>query len=211
MNRIGDILADYMEYDVIRDLSDGLSHGILVSNLAYRVAREMELPEAICYQMAVAGMLHDIGKIQLSQYLYGRREGGLEIEELRYTRTHPVFGYLILREHGYDREIADAVMHHHENYDGSGYPDNLEGEEIPLGARILRACDVFAALVSERPYREAFSTETAVELMIEEVKNFDMQVFLAFQRVVGEPDFETIQRQIEAANANSRRRSIQYR
>ena len=80
--------------------------------------------------------------------------------------------------------ICSMVLYHHENFDGSGYPFNLLGEEIPLGARILRVCDVFAALISDRPYRKAFDIDTAIQLLIEEVKNFDMRVFLAFQSVI---------------------------
>ena len=74
----------------------------------------------------------------------------------------------------------------------NGYPSNLAGEEIPLGARILRVCDTFAALISDRPYRKAFSMEEAVALMIDEIKDFDVGVFLAFQRVVHGPHIEEI-------------------
>ena len=85
-----------------------------------------------------------------------------------------------------------SILHHHENYDGSGYPSNLAGEEYPLGARILRVSDTFAALISDRPYRKAFSMEEAVALMIDEIKDFDVGVFLAFQRVVHGPHIEEI-------------------
>ncbi|MGX8728838.1 MAG: HD-GYP domain-containing protein, partial [Lachnospiraceae bacterium] len=80
-------------------------------------------------------------------------------------------------------KICEAVLYHHENFDGSGYPENLSGEEIPLGARIIRVCDVFAALTSDRPYRKHFSIEDALQLMIDEITNFDMKIFLAFNRV----------------------------
>ena len=76
--------------------------------------------------------------------------------------------------------------------DGSGYPDNLRGEEIPYGARIIRVCDVFAALISDRPYRKSFDQDTALELMIEEVKNFDIKVFLAFQRVIHQKNYQDL-------------------
>ncbi|MBR1757524.1 MAG: HD domain-containing protein [Lachnospiraceae bacterium] len=177
---------------MICDLSDELSHGVLVSNLAYRLAKELELPEDFCYHMSVAGMMHDVGKLEIWQYLHQDEDQRLEIERTRYTRTHPTLGYLRLLNEGFDPFVCEAVLHHHENYDGTGYPDNLKGEEIPLGARILRVCDVFAALVSDRPYRRAFSTETAMELLIDEVEHFDMWIFLAFQRVVAAPEFKEI-------------------
>ena len=95
-------------------------------------------------------------------------------------------GYEILKREGYPEEIQKMVLHHHENMDGSGYPDNLSGEKIPLGARIIRVCDVYAALLSDRPYRKGFDQDTAIQLMIEEIKNFDMKIFLTFQRVIHE-------------------------
>ncbi len=86
----------------------------------------------------------------------------------------------------------ESILYHHENYDGSGYPENLSGENIPMGARILRVCDVFAALISDRSYRRAFDRETAVELMIDEVKNFDMEIFLAFMRIIHDVNLDVI-------------------
>ena len=86
----------------------------------------------------------------------------------------------------------DAICLYHENADGSGYPNNLKGEEIPLGARILRVCDAFGALIANRPYRSAFDIETAISIMIEEVKNFDMRVFLTFQKVTQSEDMKNM-------------------
>ncbi len=97
---------------------------------------------------------------------------------------HSSLGYEELKEQGYSDIVLQSILYHHENYDGSGYPSNLSGDSIPLGARILRVCDVYAALSSDRPYRKAFDVSTVIELMIDEIKNFDMEVFLAFQRVV---------------------------
>lgn len=166
------------------DLSAELTHGMVVSNLAYAVAEEMGLEEDMCYELAIAGMLHDIGKLKLTGYINGQEKNPLVIEELKYVRMHSTLGYEELKGQGYSEFILESILYHHENYDGSGYPSNKAGEEIPIGARILRVCDVFAALRSDRPYRKAFDMETVMELMIEEVKNFDMEVFLAFQRVV---------------------------
>ena len=125
------------------DLSAELKHGVVVSNLAYDVAKELGLGEEECYQLAIAGMLHDIGKLKL-----------------------------------------ESILYHHENFDGSGYPSNRSGKDIPMGARILRVCDVYAALSMDRPYRKALEKDEVLRLMIDEIKNFDMQVFLVFQRVI---------------------------
>ena len=173
----GDRLLDF-------DLSEELNHGIAVSNLAYAVAAELGQDEEFCYQMAIAGMLHDIGTLKLTDYINGQENDPLLIEELKYVRMHSSLGYEELKDQGYSELVLQSVLYHHENYDGSGYPSNLRGDSIPLGARILRVCDVYAALSSDRPYRKAFDVSTVIELMIDEIKNFDMEVFLAFQRVV---------------------------
>ena len=173
------------------DFKDGISHGILVSNLAYSLAKTMHLEESECYDLALAGLLHDIGKLELSQYLYGRNDNGLSIEEMKYMRMHSKLSYDLLLDYHYSDNLMETVLRHHECYDGSGYPDNLQGEEIPLGARIIRVVDEFAALIADRPYRKAFDIDTAVDIMIEEVKNMDMVVFITFQRMIHEP--ETLQ------------------
>ena len=171
------------------DLMSVINHGITVSNLAYQVGKELQLPEDQCYELAVAGGLHDIGKLKLSGYVSGK-ENPLVVEEIKYVRRHPQLGCEALHNQGYSSFVLEAIYYHHENYDGSGYPQNLQGEEIPLGSRILRVCDTYAALTEKRPYREAFDPETAIRLMIDEIKNFDMQVFLAFMKVVHKGDQE---------------------
>lgn len=163
-------------------LTEQVVHGMEVSNLAFEVAREAGLSEQLCHELAVAGILHDIGKIPLGDYV--ERCDTLVVEEMRFVRMHSMLSYEFLKNRGYSGFILDSIRYHHENMDGSGYPDNLSGESIPYGARILRICDVYCALTSNRPYRSAFDRDTAVELMIEEIKNFDMGIFIAFLRVV---------------------------
>lgn len=164
-------------------LSEQLVHGMRVSNLAYGVAKELGLSEDFCYDCAVAGMLHDIGKELVSGEL-DEKEERLIIEEIHYVRLHAQASYEILKKRGYSQRIQETVRYHHENMDGSGYPENLSGEGIPLGAKIIRVCDVYAALTSDRPYRTAFDKKTAMELMIEDIKDFDVKVFLTFQRYI---------------------------
>lgn len=168
-------------------LREQLVHGMRVSNLACGLAKELGLPEDYCYDMAVAGMLHDIGKERVSNALDEDAER-LIVEEIHYVRLHSQASYDILKQRGYSERILQTVLYHHENMDGSGYPENLSGEAIPLGARIIRVCDVYAALTSDRPYRKSFDRKTAVELMIEDIKDFDIRVFLAFQRMLHKED-----------------------
>ena len=163
-------------------LTEQLIHGMEVSNLACDLARELGYEKEICYELAKAGVLHDIGKIVLENYV--EEQDTLVVEEMRFVRTHSTLGYELLQGRGYSDFVLESILYHHENYDGTGYPANLAGEKIPFGARILRICDVYCALTSDRPYRSAFTREQAMELMTEEVKNFDLKMFLAFQRVI---------------------------
>ncbi|MDO5157111.1 MAG: HD domain-containing protein [Eubacteriales bacterium] len=179
-----DIEVDDMSNYLTEDLKTEIAHGIEVSRLAGILAKELKLDPDFCHDIEIAGMLHDIGKLRASTYLYGGEEDTLNVEKMRYVRMHASLGYEVVKREGYSDRICEMILHHHENYDGTGYPDNLMGKEIPLGARILRVCDVFVALTSDRPYRKAFDSKTAVELLIEEVRHFDMQIFLTFQSIV---------------------------
>lgn len=206
-NREYDFYMENEEYGDVRtmdiisdDLEEAIDHGILVSKLAFLLSKTLEKDEKFCYLLAEAGLVHDIGKLKLGEYLYGRKKDSLNIEELRYIRMHPSLGYDILSSCGYDDIVVKGVYHHHENYDGTGYPDNLKGKEIPDAGRILRICDVFAALVSQRRYRSAFDIDMAIELMIDEIKNFDIEIFLAFLQMVHTNEMKEIIEFIESIN-----------
>lgn len=170
------------------DMNDAIRHGMCVSILASELARELGMSDEFVHKVAVAGMLHDVGKLQISPYIYGRKRNTMKIEEMQYVRLHAKMGADILSREGYDKDIVDMVHYHHENYDGSGYPYRMQGDEIPVGARMIRVCDVFSALVSDRPYRKAFDAETAFGMVIDEVRHFDMKIFLAFQRMINTSD-----------------------
>lgn len=190
-----------VDTDFEEDIEDALNHGRIVSNLAFLLAKELGWADNFCEMIADAGMLHDIGKLKLSDHLYGRSKDVLKIEEMKYVRMHPTLGYQILCEKDIgSEEFRRIIYHHHENYDGSGYPDNIKGDAIPVGARILRICDVYSALVSDRPYRPAYDKNTAMELMIDEVKNFDMKIFLAFMRVIHDDSFTELEEYISKIN-----------
>lgn len=193
------------------DLDDNIDHAELVAKLVRLLCTQMEVPLDFQYQVVMAAYLHDIGKLRLSKNLYGRDKNALQIEETKYMRMHAKVGADMLEQCGFAPEICNAVYHHHENYDGSGYPGNLAEEKIPLEARILRVCDVFAALISDRPYRKAFDVDTAMDLMIEDNKSFDMKIFLDFMKIFHAEEFQQViqfsnevntKKRLEAVNKN---------
>jgi len=199
---LDDASREEVELAASEDSEEAIDHGILVANLALRLSQELQFDEEFCQKVARAGIVHDIGKLQIGSLLYGRKEGVLRIEEIKYVRRHPTLGYNFLSQKDIgDEDFRNMILHHHENYDGSGFPDNMKGDMIPVGSRVLRICDVYAALVSERPYRAAFEKDTAMELMIDEVKNFDMNYFLAFMRIVHADDFKDIDDYIKRCNS----------
>ena len=162
------------------NLQSELEHGIYVSRLARELALQLGCTEEEQYLYAHAGLLHDIGKLSL---MGGEEEGSMLVEEITFVRDHSRLSYEILTEQGYPPELTEIVYHHHENYDGTGYPDMLQGEAIPLGSRIIRVCDVFAALTTDRPYRRRFTDREAMAMMIDEIGHFDMKIFICFQRL----------------------------
>ena len=107
-------------------LTEQLIHGMEVSNLAYDLARELGYEKEICYELAKAGVLHDIGKVVLENYV--EEQDTLVVEEMRFVRTHPTLGYELLQGRGYSDFVLESILYHHENYDGTGYPANLAGK-----------------------------------------------------------------------------------
>lgn len=186
---------------VKEDLEDAIDHGVIVTKTVRLLCEAMDLSEEFMQNVLVAAGLHDVGKLQLSNVLYGRKKEALHVDEMRYMRMHAANGCEMLRVCGYPEGVLDAVYHHHENYDGSGYPDNLAGVKIPLSSRIIKVCDLFCALISERPYRAAFEFDTALEMMIEDSKDLDMGIFLEFMKIYHSEKFDEIRRYADFANA----------
>ena len=105
-------------------------------------------------------MLHDVGKVAIpNEILF--KPGALDADEWAIMREHPVIGERILRRTPELEPIAPMVRHEHERWDGGGYPDGLAGEDIPIGSRIILACDAYNAMITQRPYREPMSSEEA--------------------------------------------------
>jgi diguanylate cyclase (GGDEF)-like protein/putative nucleotidyltransferase with HDIG domain len=137
------------------------NHSETVSALAAAIASELGLDESTVDQLALGGLLHDIGKIGIPDAVL-QAPRGLTKAEFESIKAHPALGYSLLEGLGIG-PVDEWVLHHHENWDGSGYPDKLAGEEIPLGARIIRVADAFEAMTANRPYRVAQSVEYALD------------------------------------------------
>ncbi|MGM0379109.1 MAG: diguanylate cyclase [Bacillota bacterium] len=120
--------------------------------------------------LETVGLLHDIGKVAID-YSILEKPRKLNKKEFEEVKKHPEVGYRILKSAGLSKKIIDAVLYHHERYDGSGYPKGLKGNEIPLLARILTVCDAYDAMTTERPYQNAFSVKKATKELIENKKN----------------------------------------
>jgi len=139
-------------------------HSTRVSKLAVDFVSFLGLPETDRKEMKKAGILHDIGKICLSESLL-RKPGPLTREEVELIKTHAVLGEELCRPLVSMKKILPSIRHHHERWDGRGFPDGLRNEEIPLMARILSIVDSFDAMVSVRPYRDRRSVPVALETM----------------------------------------------
>jgi HD-GYP domain-containing protein (c-di-GMP phosphodiesterase class II) len=134
--------------------------------------------------IAHAGLLHDIGKIGVPETLL-RKRGALDADEWVVMRNHPVIGAQIVAPFDFFAGGAVVIRHHHERWDGSGYPDGLMGDAIPLGARIVAVADVFDALTSDRPYRAALPQATALAYLVEEAgRTLDATVVAALLGLV---------------------------
>jgi diguanylate cyclase (GGDEF)-like protein/putative nucleotidyltransferase with HDIG domain len=167
-----------------RDVYTG-SHSHRVAELAARTARRLGLPEEEVELTRLAASLHDLGKLAIPEEIL-RKPGPLTDPERMVLERHPQIGFRMLESLGVD-PVADWVLHHHERWDGSGYPDGLPGEQIPLGARIIFVADAYDAMTSERVYRRRVASERAVaELQRCAGSQFDPEIVDAFAAELAE-------------------------
>ncbi len=145
------------------ETKDAYTHGHSenVTRLCEATARAMGLDDGFCATLHQAGILHDIGKIGISSAILNK-PGRLTPEEYEIIKSHPAMGKRILEPISFLRDVVPIVYHHHERYDGKGYPEGLAGEEIPLASRIMAVADTYDAMTSDRAYRKGLSEELAV-------------------------------------------------
>jgi HD-GYP domain-containing protein (c-di-GMP phosphodiesterase class II) len=148
-------------------------HSTRVANMAYKLGEVAGMQGEALEDLHLAAHLHDIGKIGIPDQILNK-SGPLSSEEIRILRQHPTIGYQILSRSSQLKVLAEIVLHHHERWDGKGYPDGLRGEKIPFSSRIIAICDAIDAMTSARPYRNALSTaECRRELQINRGLQFD--------------------------------------
>jgi response regulator RpfG family c-di-GMP phosphodiesterase len=159
-------------------------HSQRVAELAGQIAEEMDLDEKVCEDLKVAGRLHDVGKIGIREAILNKPDR-LTSEEFEHVKQHVQIGLDILAPLSHLRMPLNYVEHHHERWDGAGYPRGLSDEAIPLGARILCAADTFDALTSKRAYRAPMTPIAALEhLKVDIGKQFDPRVYDALRSVI---------------------------
>lgn len=163
-----------------RDNETGM-HIMRMTNISVAIARAMGLPIEDREVLSIAAPMHDVGKIGIADAIL-LKPGKLTPEEFEIMKAHAEIGSRILSgEDSLIKAAQEIALYHHENWDGSGYPNGLKGEEIPLLARICALADVFDALTSERPYKEAWPVQRAVDwVRMESGKKFDPAVVAAF-------------------------------
>ena len=162
-------------------LPGAFAHSRRVARLAGSTARQLGLSREDVTRVRRAGAFHDVGKVEIPNEIINK-PGPLSEEEFAIVKRHPVAGAQIVARWG-DPQLARMVRHHHERFDGSGYPDGLAGEEIPIGARIVAVADTFDAVTSSRPYRPALSRREALALLRREAgSQLDPAVVGAFRR-----------------------------
>ena len=164
-------------------------HSERVSRLATRIALELGCPDELVRKIELAARLHDIGKIAIKEAILFKPDQ-LTTADWEEIKQHPAVAVEILRHLDCFSDLLPLIESHHEWYDGRGYPHNLKGEEIPLGARILAVADAYDALTSPRPYRGALGEKEALQIIQDGAgSQWDPEVVDAFFKVMRNPGY----------------------
>jgi len=178
-------------------------HSLRVAYYATTLGQRLGLGEVDLQMLQWASLLHDVGKIGIRDNVL-KKEGKLTPEEFGHIKEHPVRSHKVVQEVPQLLQALDGILHHHERYDGSGYPAGLKGEQIPLQARIIQIADVFDALTSNRSYRKAYDWQRALGILHEEAgKTVDPRLQETFDALIREAlkdDSTAWERMVERAN-----------
>jgi HD-GYP domain-containing protein (c-di-GMP phosphodiesterase class II) len=149
----------------LKDLNTGV-HSTRLAEWALHVARELGIEDGALGDIEIAALLHDIGKVGIPDAILNK-PAKLTSEEYDLMKKHPEYGWAVLRQVPGMKSASLIILHHHESFDGKGYPGNLKQEEIPIGSRIVAVIDAFDAMVSNRPYRQGLPFAEAEKRLIE--------------------------------------------
>lgn len=185
----------------LKDLNTGV-HSTRLAEWGMRIGQELGLEEEALKDLEVAALLHDIGKIGIPDSIL-KKPAKLENDEYALMKKHPEYGWAVLRTlPGFDR-AALYILHHHESFDGKGYPAGLKSSEIPIASRIVSVTDAFDAMVSSRPYRQGLPFEEAIRrLILASGTQFDplvVQSFLPLAQAEMETVFAAAGTEVSAA------------
>jgi HD-GYP domain-containing protein (c-di-GMP phosphodiesterase class II) len=185
----------------LKDLNTGV-HSTRLAEWGMRVGHDLGLEEAVLQDLEIAALLHDIGKVGIPDSIL-RKPGRLDADEYALMKKHPEYGWAVLRMvPGFERVALD-ILHHHEAFDGKGYPAGLKGDEIPVVSRIVSVIDAFDAMVSSRPYRTGLPFTEAMRRLTEASgTQFDPLIvhsFLSFAESEMSPVFAAAGTSISAA------------
>ncbi|MBN1807872.1 MAG: HD domain-containing protein [Planctomycetes bacterium] len=180
-------------------------HSENVAKYSRQIARRMGFSENEIELIQIAGILHDFGKIGVAERILNK-PGRLSEEELQAVQKHPAIAGAILDPIEELGDVINWIKYHHENFDGSGYPDGLKGDEIPLGARILQVADAYDAITSRRPYSTARSQDEAISEMIKCCDTqFDRNVVSVFVEILEEEQRKRAERKEALARSKGQR------
>jgi PAS domain S-box-containing protein len=159
-------------------------HSVRVENIAISIGKSMGLPNGTLKELSIAALLHDIGNIGVSEIILNK-PSKLTNTEYALIKKHPTVGYEALINIELLKNIAEGILYHHEKFDGTGYPSQLKGDKIPVISKIISIADVWDALISDRPYRKAYSENEALQIMLQEsISYFDPAIFSHFLKVI---------------------------
>lgn len=164
------------------DLADHLRR---VDEHAGKFARHIGFSEEEAELLAIGAGIHDVGKLGINEHILNK-PARLTATEFMLIKQHPVIGHQLIAPLELDQRIVDSVLHHHENYDGSGYPHGLAGQSIPLFARVVRIWDSYDALTMNRPYHRGESKENALAILKRDHAFYDPELLGSFLSMMRE-------------------------